>query len=51
MNFSKNFVKEDNRDQNFLEKELIRLQEKYLTNFQTNRYYLVCKQKRQSKSK
>ena len=35
--FSKNLVKKENKDRNFLEKELNRL-EKNLTNFQTNQY-------------
>ena len=35
MNFSKILVKEENKDQNFLEKELKKL-EKNLNNFQTN---------------
>ena len=47
MNFSKNLVKKKNKDRNFLEKELNRL-EKNLTNFQTNQYYLECKQKLQN---
>ena len=47
MNFSKNLVKEENKDRKFLEKELNRL-EKNLTNFQTNQYYLECKQKLQN---
>ena len=47
MNFSKNLVKKENKDRNFLEKELNRL-EKNLTNFQTNQYYLECKQKLQN---
>ena len=37
MNFSKNLVKKENKDRNFLEKGLNRL-EKNLTNFQTNQY-------------
>ena len=45
MNFSKNLVKKD-KDRNFLE-ELNRV-EKNLTNFQTNQYYLKCKQKLQN---
>ena len=47
MNFSKNLVKKKNKGRNFLEKELNRL-EKNLTNFQTNQYYLECKQKLQN---
>ena len=43
MNFSKNLVKEENKDRNFLEKERKKL-EKYLTNFQTNQNYVECKQ-------
>ena len=43
MNFSKNLVKEENKDRNFLEKEPKKL-EKYLTNFQTNQNYVECKQ-------
>ena len=35
MNFSKNLVKEENKDRNVLEKELKKLQ-KNLNNFQTN---------------
>ena len=35
INFSENLVKKENKDRNFLEKELNRL-EKNLTNFQTN---------------
>ena len=34
MNFSKNLVKEETKDRNFLEKELKTLEEKSLTNFQ-----------------
>ena len=45
MNFSKNRAKEENKDQNFLEKELKKLEQKNLTNFQTNQCYLKCKQK------
>ena len=40
MDFSKDLVKEKNIDRNILEKEL-----KKLTNFQTNQYYLECRQK------
>ena len=47
MNVSKNLVKEENKDRNFLKKELKKL-EKNLTNFQTNEYYLECKQKLQN---
>ena len=47
MNFSQNHVKEENKDQTFLEKELKKI-EKKLTNFQTNQYYLECKQKLQN---
>ena len=47
MNFSKNLVKEENKDRNFLEKELKTL-EKNLTNFQTNQNYVECKQKLQN---
>ena len=47
MNFSENLVEEENKDQNFLEKKLKKL-EKNLTNFQTNEYYLECKQKLQN---
>ena len=47
MNFSKNLVKEENKDRNFLEKELKKLQ-KNLNNFQTNEQYLECKQKLQN---
>ena len=46
MNVSKNLVKEENKDRNFLRKELKKL-EKNLTNFQTNEYYLEFKQKLQ----
>ena len=42
MNFSKNLIKKESKDRNFLEKELNRL-EKDLTNFQTNQFYLKCK--------
>ena len=44
--FFKNLVKEENNDQNFLEKELKKLEKK--PNFQTNQYYLECKQKLQN---
>ena len=47
INFSKKLVKEENKDQNFLEKELKKL-EKNLNNLQTNEYYLGCKQKLQN---
>ena len=47
MNLSKNLVKEENKDRNFLDKELNKL-EKNLTSFQTNQYYLECKQKLQN---
>ena len=47
MNFSENLVEEENKDQNFLEKKLKKL-EKNLTNFQTNEYYLEWKQKLQN---
>ena len=47
MNFSKNLIKEENKDQNSLDKELKKL-EKKLTNFQTNQYYVKCKQKFQN---
>ena len=47
MNFSKNLVKEETKDRNFLEKELKKL-EKNLTNIQTNEYCLKCKQKLQN---
>ena len=47
MNVSKNLVKRENKDRNFLEKEL-NSAEKNLTNFQTNQYYLECKQKLQN---
>ena len=46
-NISKNLVRKENKDRNFLEKELNRL-EKNLTNFQTNQYYVECKQKLQN---
>ena len=42
MNFSKNLVKKENKDRNFLEKELNRL-EKNIPNFQTNHCCLECK--------
>ena len=45
--FQKKFVKEENKDRNFLEKELKKL-EKNLNNFETNEYYLECKQKLQN---
>ena len=44
INFSKKLVKEENKDRNYLEKELKKL-EKKLNNFQANEYYLECKQK------
>ena len=47
INFSKKLVKEENKNRNFLEKELKKL-EKNLNNFQTNEYYLECKQKLQN---
>ena len=47
MNLSKNLVKEENKDRNFLDKELNKL-EKNLTSFPTNQYYLECKQKLQN---
>ena len=47
MNFSKNLIKEENKDRNSLDKELKKL-EKKLTNFQTNQYYVKCKQKFQN---
>ena len=47
MNFPKNPVRKESKNRNFLEKELNRL-EKNLTNFQTNQYYLECKQKLQN---
>ena len=47
MNFPKNLVKEEDKDGNFSEKELKKL-EKSLTNFQTNDYYFECKQKLQN---
>ena len=46
INFSKKFVTKENKDQNYLEKELEKL-EKKLYNFQANKYYLECKQKLQ----
>ena len=45
--FSKKDVKEENKDRNFPEKELKKLEEN-LNNFQTNEYYLECKQKLQN---
>ena len=47
INFSKKLVKEENKNRNFLEKELKKL-EKNLNNFQTNQHYLECKQKLQN---
>ena len=47
INVSNKLVKEENKDQNFLEKELKKL-EKYLNNLQTNECYLKCKQKLQN---
>ena len=47
INFSKKCVKEENKDQNFLEKELKKL-EKSLTNLQANEYSLGRKQKLQN---
>ena len=43
-NVSKNLVKEENKERNFLEKEINTL-EKNPTDFQTNQHYLECKQK------
>ena len=45
--FFKKLVKEENKDQIFLEKELKKL-EKNLNNFQANEHYLECKQKLQN---
>ena len=45
MNFLKNLVKGENEDRIILEKELKKLEKKNLTSFQTNEYYLECKQK------
>ena len=47
MNFSKNLVKEENKDRNILEKELKKTL-KNLTNFQIKQYYFECKQKLQN---
>ena len=47
INVSNKLVKEENKDQNFLEKELKKL-EKYLNNLQINECYLKCKQKLQN---
>ena len=47
MNFSKNLVKEEHNDRNFLEKEPKKLKKK-TTNIQTSQYYLECKQKLQN---
>ena len=47
INFSKKLVKEENKDRDFLEKEIKEL-EKNLNNLQTNEYYLGCKQKLQN---
>ena len=47
INFSKKRVKEENKDRNFLEKELKKL-EKSQNNLQTNEYDLGCKQKLQN---
>ena len=44
INFKKKLVKEENKDRNFLEKELKKL-ENNLNNFQTNEYHFECKQK------
>ena len=44
IDFSKKLVKEENKDRNFLEKEL-KNWKKNLNNLQTNDYYLECKQK------
>ena len=46
INFSKKLVKEENKDRNYLEKELKKI-EKKLNNFQAYEYYLECKQKLQ----
>ena len=43
MNFSKNLLKEENKYRNFLQKE-----QKKLSNFQINHYFLECKQKLQN---
>ena len=45
--FSKKLAKEENKGQNFLEKELENLK-KNLNNLQKNDYYLECKQKLQN---
>ena len=47
INFSKKRGKDENKDRNFLEKELKKL-EKNLNNLQINEYYLGCKQKLQN---
>ena len=47
MSFLKKLVEEQNKDRNILEKKLKKL-EKNLTNFQTNQYYVECKQKLQN---
>ena len=44
MNFSKNVVKEENKDRKIFRKKL-KIFEKSLTNFQANHNYLECKQK------
>ena len=49
MSFSENPIKEENKDQHFSDKKLKEL-EKNLTNFQTNVYYLECKQNLQNKN-
>ena len=49
MSFSENLIKDENKDQHFSEKKLKEL-EKNLTNFQTNVYYLECKQNLQNKN-
>ena len=47
INFSRKLVEEENKDRDFLEKEIKEL-EKNLNNLQTNEYYLGCKQKLQN---
>ena len=48
MSFSKNLVKEENKDRKFLEKELKKFDKKK-KKIQTNQYYFKCNKKFQSK--
>ena len=46
--FFKNLDIEENKGQNFLEKDLKKIKKRKLTNFQTKQYYLKHKQKLQN---